>query len=192
MADPNNLGPILSFDESITAIASLLDEAKNNLNGSSIVYPLTSGFAGLDDVTGFIKFNRALAARVDVYRQKWDLALTDLGASFFDLSGDFATGAYEVFGTGSGDQLNSAYFPQNQNGEVRLSHPTFVTDMEEGDDRISKQHCALPCVKCRAVRRQDIWVYTSSTAPIPIVRNEELMRLFMQKQTFKLPISMKP
>ena len=69
VADPNNLGPILSFDESITAIASLLDEAKNNLNGSSIVYPLTSGFAGLDDVTGFIKFNRALAARVDVYRQ---------------------------------------------------------------------------------------------------------------------------
>ncbi|HNP23540.1 MAG TPA: RagB/SusD family nutrient uptake outer membrane protein [Panacibacter sp.] len=181
VADPNNLGPILSFDESITAIASLLDEAKNNLNGSSIVYPLTSGFAGLDDVTGFIKFNRALAARVDVYRQKWDLALTDLGASFFDLSGDFATGAYEVFGTGSGDQLNSAYFPQNQNGEVRLSHPTFVTDMEEGDDRISKATLrSTPASNAGLSGDRDIWVYTSSTAPIPIVRNEELMLIYAE------------
>lgn len=181
VADPNNLGPILGFDESITAISSLLDEAKTNLNGASIVYTLTSGFAGLDDVAGFIKLNRAIAARVDVYRQKWENALTDLDASFFDLTGDFTTGAYEVFGTGSGDQLNSAYFPQNQNGEVRLAHPTYVSDMEEGDDRIAKATLrTTPASNAGLSSDRDIWVYTSSTAPIPIIRNEELILIYAE------------
>lgn len=181
VADQNNLGPILSFDESITAISSLLDEAKTNLSGASIDYTLTSGFSGLDDVAGFTKLNRAIAARVDVYRQKWDNALTDLGASFFDLTGDFTTGAYEVFGTGSGDQLNSAYFPQNQNGEVRLAHPIFVADLEEGDDRIAKATLrTTPASNAGLSSDRDIWVYTSSTAPIPIIRNEELILIYAE------------
>lgn len=181
VSDPNNLGPILGFDESIAAIGSLLDEAKSDLGGASIVYQLTSGFAGFDDVAGFTKFNRALAARVDVYRGQFATALTDLGESFFDLEGDFYTGAYEVFGTGTGDQLNSAYFPQNQNGEVRLAHPTFVTEMEDGDDRISKATLReTPASNSGLSSDRDIWVYTSSTAPIPIVRNEELILIYAE------------
>jgi len=49
VADPDHLGPILSFDESIAAIGSLLDEAKADLSGSTVGFPLTSGFAGLKD-----------------------------------------------------------------------------------------------------------------------------------------------
>ena len=90
--DPNNLGPILSYDESITAIASLLDEAKTDLSGATVAFSSYRWFCGFDDAAGLTKFNRALAARVDVYRKQWATALTDLDESFFDLNGDFNEG----------------------------------------------------------------------------------------------------
>ena len=181
VSDPNNLGPILSYDESITAIASLLDEAKSDLSSATVVFPLTSGFGSLTDAAGLIKFNRALAARVDVYRSQWSTALTDLDASFFNLNGDFSTGVFEVFGTGTGDQLNSAFFPQNQNGEVRLAHPSYADDIEDDDDRIGKATLrTTPVTKDGLTSDRDIWVYTSSTAPIPIIRNEELILIYAE------------
>jgi hypothetical protein len=181
VSDPDNLGPILNYDESIAAIASLLDEGKSDLSGAVIVYPLTSGFSGLDDAAGFTKFNRALAARVDVYRQQWANALTDLDQSFFDLNGDFYSGAYEVFGTGSGDQLNPAFFPQNSQGEVRLAHPSYVPDLKPGDDRINKATLRTDAPSSQGLSsNRDVWVYTSSTAPIPIIRNEELILIYAE------------
>lgn len=181
VADPNNLGPILGFDESIAAIANLLDEAQSDLSGANVVYTLTGGFTGFTDAAGFIKFNRALAARVAVYREKWSDAITDLNASFFNLNGDFQTGVWEIFSTAAGDQLNPAFFPENQNGEVRLSHPSYAADIEEGDDRISKTSLReTPSSNAGLSSDRDIWVYTSSIAPIPIIRNEELILIYAE------------
>jgi hypothetical protein len=182
VADPNNLGPILDFDGSISGIASLLDEAKADLGGATVAFPLTDGFAGFDDAVGLIKFNRALAARVDVYRKQWATALTDLGESFFDLNGDFYIGVNEVFSTGSGDQLNPAYFDQNTTGEVRLAHPSFATDIAAGDDRINKATLRnTPASDPSGLSSdRDVWVYTSSLAPIPIIRNEELILIYAE------------
>jgi hypothetical protein len=177
VADPENLGPVLSYDESIAGIASLLDEAYQDLNGATVAFPLPDGaFTGLDDAGGLAKFNRALAARVAVYRQQWTEALTDLNESFFDLDGDFYAGAYEVFSTSSGDQLNTAFFPQNQNGDVRLAHPSYVPELQPGDDRINKATKREAAASNSGLSSdRDVWVYTSSTAPIPIIRNEELI-----------------
>jgi len=182
VADPNNLGPILNYDESINAISSLLDEAKTDLSGATIAFPLTDGFAGFDDAAGLTKFNRALAARVDVYRKQWATALTDLSESFFDLNGDFYLGVNEVFSTGSGDQLNPAYFDQNSSGEVRLAHPSYASDIAAGDDRINKATLRnTPASDPSGLSSdRDVWVYTSSTAPIPIVRNEELILIYAE------------
>lgn len=181
VADPQNLGPIVSYAESLTAISALLDEAKADLGGATIAYNLGAGFAGLNDVTGFTQFNRALAARVAVYRLQWSTALSDLDESFFDLSGSFTTGAYQVYGTGSGDQLNSAFFPQNQNGEVRLAHPSYAADIEEGDDRIAKATLRnAPASSGGVSSDRDVWVYTTSTAPIPLIRNEELILIYAE------------
>ncbi|QEC68844.1 RagB/SusD family nutrient uptake outer membrane protein [Panacibacter ginsenosidivorans] len=181
VSDPNNLGPILGYDESIAAIASLLDEAKTDLSGATVLFPLTDGFGSLSDAAGLTKFNRALAARVDVYRQQWANALTDLNASFFDLNGDFNTGVFEVFGTGTGDQLNTAFFPQEQNGEVRLAHPSYADEIEGGDDRINKATLrTTPVTKDGLTSDRDLWVYTSSVAPIPIIRNEELILIYAE------------
>jgi starch-binding outer membrane protein, SusD/RagB family len=181
VADANKLGPILSYDASITAIGSLLDEAKTDLTGSSISFTLTPGFTGFTDAAGLIKFNRALTARVDLYRKLWANALTDLSGSFLDLNGDFNTGISEQFSTGSGDQLNSAFFPQNQNGEVRLAHPSYITNIETNDDRISKATLRTTAASNAGLSSdRDEWVYTSSTAPIPVIRNEELILIYAE------------
>jgi hypothetical protein len=190
VADPDHLGPILNYDASITAISSLLDEGKADLTGATISFPLTTGFAGLSDAAGLVKFNRALAARVDVYRKLWTNALTDLNASFFDINGDFNTGVSEQFSTGSGDQLNPAFFDQNSNGEVRLAHPSYVANMEANDDRIAKATLRTASASNSGLSSdRDVWVYRSSTAPIPIIRNEELILIYAEAkiQTNSLP-----
>lgn len=182
VADQNNLGPILNYDGSIAAIASLLDEAKADLVGSVVAFPLTDGFTGFEDAAGLAKFNRALAARVDVYRKQWATALTDLDQSFLDLNGDFYTGVNEVFSTGSGDQLNPAFFNQNSTGEVRLAHPSYASDIAAGDDRINKATLrATPASDPSGLSSdRDVWVYTSSVAPIPMIRNEELILIYAE------------
>lgn len=181
VSDPLNLGPIVGYDEALTAIAGLLDDAKTDLGGADVSFPLGSGFAGFSDAAGFTKVNRALAARVAVYRKQWSAALTDLNDSFLDLTGNFYTGVSEVFGTGSGDQLNPAFFVQNSNGEVRLAHPSYAQDIEPGDDRISKATLRnSPASSGGLTSDRDVWVYKSSTAPIPIIRNEELILIYAE------------
>ena len=183
VADQNNLGPILTYDESIAAIASLLNEGKTDLTGASILYSLTlsGGFAEFDDAAGLIKFNRALAARVAVYRQLWAEALTALNESFFDINGSLTLGVSHVFSTNAGDQLNSAFFPQNQNGEVRLAHPKFITDLAANDDRAEKATIRTAAASNAGLSSNwDVWVYRSSTDSIPIIRNEELILIYAE------------
>lgn len=181
VADPDNLGAIVDYNTGLTAISSLLDDGASDLNGADVAFPL-AGFGQFSNADGLIKFNRALAARVDVYEQKWSDALTALNASFFDLNGDFSTGVYHVFGTGSGDQLNPAFIPQNQNGEVRVAHPSFAADIKPGDDRISKAtlRTSTASIPAGLSSNRDVWVYTSGTASIPIIRNEELILIYAE------------
>lgn len=181
VSDPQHLGPFVGYDESLAAIAGMLDDAKTDLSGAQVTFPLGSGFTDFSDAAGFTQFNRALAARVAVYRKQWSTALTDLDESFFNLNGSFKTGTFQVFGTGSGDQLNSAFFPQNQNGEVRLAHPSYAEDIETGDDRIGKATLRnSPASSGGVSSNRDVWVYTTSTAPIPIIRNEELILIYAE------------
>ena len=181
VADPDHLGPIVGYDESLTAIAALLDDAKTDLNAAQVSFALSSGFAGFNDAAGLTKVNRALAARVAVYRKQWTAALTALNASFFDLNGNFNIGVFNVFGTGSGDQLNPAFFPQNSAGEIRLAHPAFATDIEANDNRIAKATLRnSPASNSGLTSDRDVWVYTTSTAPVPIIRNEELILIYAE------------
>jgi len=175
VADPDHLGPLVPTDGALTAIAALLDSAKTDLGSADIAFTL-AGFGSYSDAAGLLKFNRALAARVDVYRQKWASAISDLNQSFFALTGDFKDGVYHVFGTGSGDKLNTFFIPQNQTGEVRVAHPSYATDIAPNDDRIGKATLRTGTVSLNGLASdRDVWVYTTSTAPIPLIRNEELI-----------------
>ena len=103
-------------------------------------------------------------------------ALAALGESFFGLNSDFNLGVFHVFGTGSGDQLNTMFIPQNQSGELRVAHPSFAADIEAGDDRIGKATLRTVTASLSGLSsNRDLWVFTSSTAPVAIIRNEELI-----------------
>jgi hypothetical protein len=178
--DPGNLGPIVGYDDALAAITSLLDQAKTDLSSATISFSL-AGFNEFSDAAGLTKFNRALAARVSLYQKNWQPALDDLNASFFSLNGDFNTGVYHEFSTGSGDQLNPVFIPRNQTGEARVAHPSYAADIEPGDDRINKTALRnSPASLSDLISNRDVWVYTSSTAPIAIIRNEELILIYAE------------
>jgi starch-binding outer membrane protein, SusD/RagB family len=180
VSDPNNLGPFVQPADALTAIAALLDSAKTDFSNATIDYTLAS-FGNFTDAAGLLQVNRALAARVAVYRQNWAEALTDLSASFFGLGQDLSLGAFDVYGTGSGDQLNTFFIPQNQTGEIRVAHPSYATDIEAGDDRIGKATLRTSVASLDGLSsNRDVWVYTSSTAPVPIIRNEELILIYAE------------
>lgn len=181
VTDIYNPGPFVQKTPALEAIAQLLDEGKADLTGATISFPLSSGFTGFSDAAGLIKFNRALAARVAVYRQQWAAALTALNESFFDLNGSFTTGVYHIFGTGANDLLNPAFIAQNQSGEVRVAHPSYAADITPGDDRIGKATLRTSAASQSGLSsNRDVWVYTSNTAPIPIIRNEELVLIYAE------------
>jgi len=180
VSNPDELGPFVTYDAGLAAISSLLDSAKNDFSNASIAFKL-AGFSGFNDEAGLTQFNRALAARVAVYQKNWDAALTALNASFFGLNKDFNLGVFHVFSTGSGDQLNTFFIPQNQTGEVRVAHPSYATDIEANDNRISKATLRSSVASINGLSSdRDIWVYTSSTAPAAIIRNEELVLIYAE------------
>lgn len=185
--NPDNLGDFVGYPESLAAIATLLDEGKTEFTGSEIAFQLSSGFDNFKDAdgnvtpAGMLKFNRALAARVALYRQQWAAALTALNESFFDLNGSFVVGAFHSYSTNPNDQLNLAFFPQNNNGEVRLAHPSYTVDIGAGDDRISKATIRTAAASFdNLTSNRDVWVYTSNTARSPIIRNEELILIYAE------------
>src|SRR3954468_10480318 len=45
VADPDHLGPMVGYNEGLTAIAALLDSAKTSLSGAAVSFPL-AGFSG--------------------------------------------------------------------------------------------------------------------------------------------------
>jgi len=174
--DISEAAPIENYEQALASIAGILDVAYEDFASGEVAFPLTSGFAGFSDAEELGRVNRALAARVAVYRKEWQQALTAVDESFFDMNGDLASGVYHVFGTGSGDQLNPAFFPRNQSGDVRLAHPSFASDIETNDSRIQKALLRNEVASYQGLSsNRDVWVYTSSTAPIPIIRNEELI-----------------
>ncbi len=197
VADYKNLGPFVEKTPALEAIAQLLDQGQADLTGAEIAFPLASGFDLAREApdnaltaAGLIRFNRALAARVAVYRQQWAAAITALTASFLDQNGSLTAGFYNSFSTGSNDQLNPVFVPQNQSGEIRLAHPSYATDITPGDDRIGKATLRTASATQNGLTsNRDVWVYTSTTAPIPIIRNEELILLWAEAkiQTNAIP-----
>src|SRR4051812_16130401 len=178
--DPDNLGPYLTKDQSLDAILSLLNEANTDLKGNTVNFPFTTTIYS-NSAAEFSKFNRALTARVAVYKQDWNTANTALGESFFGLNVPLVLGAYHLFSEAGNDQLNPMFFPLQSNGETRVAQPNFITEADAGDDRLSKVVLRPSAAFQDGLQSNyDVWVYTSNTAPIPIIRNEELILLYAE------------
>ena len=186
------LAPIVTDREQVLAfIATLLDEALVHLKagGTTFPLPLSSGFQDFDrpdvkmTVPNFQKVNRALKARVDVYRQKWDEALVDLAGSFENINAPLERGVYHAFGAGSGDTTNELSPAINQN---IYAHPSILKDAEyqegsttELDARVQRKVRPAETPGNYQGVSSDYWFanYPSGTSPVPIIRNEELILL---------------
>ena len=180
--DPDNLGPFLSKDESLNAIQNLLNEANVDLKGNAVNFPFTTTLYS-KVASEFSKFNRALAARVAVYRKDWPLANTALSESFFDLNGSLTAGVYYKYSTAGGDLLNPMFFPLNSSGETRVTQPAFITDAVAGDTRLSKAPKRTSTASQDDLSSDyDFFVYKTNADPIPIIRIEELILIYAEVQ----------
>jgi hypothetical protein len=197
------LAPIVGKDIVFARIATLLDEAQAHLTkAGTTAFPfgLGNGFVNFNTPPAFLLVNRALAARVAVYRGQFAPALTALAASFLDPAQPLTLGVYHAFGNGSGDSQNAL------NTTDILAHPSIVTDAEQlaappagcsgltGDAAFDKA-CLDSRVMAKVVALRDstgarapvslygltsgygFTLYPNTDSPVPIIRNEELILL---------------
>ncbi|MFQ5676174.1 MAG: RagB/SusD family nutrient uptake outer membrane protein, partial [bacterium] len=173
--------PFASKTAAFDFIENDLNTANTSLAaaGSSFPFQLSGGFAGFDTPPTFRKFNRALAARVAVYRGKFNEALTALQDSFLDPAGDLKTGVYHIYSQAAGDQTNPN-FEIVDGAFVKLhAHQSFETDAEPGDLRFSSKTFKRPQVDVFDELSSDLAAVIAETnvSPYPIIRNEELILL---------------
>lgn len=181
-----DLAPILCRDNALARIAALLDTAQTSLQagGSAFPFVLPSGFSGFDTPTTFAQVNRAIKARTELYRAKSDAsaytrALTALSQSFVDTTASLDRGVYHVFSLAAGDAANPLY--QDPATTNFRAHPSVRQDAEAGDRRVAGKTQVGSEKIYQGVGSNIIYtVYDSPTAPIPVVRNEELILLRAQ------------
>ena len=181
--------PIVAKAAVLAYISTLLDDALTQLNAGGTAFPfaLSPGFAGFDTPATFARFNRALKARVEVYRGNYAAALTALNGSFIDTSAPLTLGVYHSYGDGSGDTQNVLF---DLTGKI-LAHPSIVTDAENKPDgtpdaRLLSKVAQLPAPRTvQGVTSDRVFtIYNSNTTPIPIIRNEELILLRAEARYF--------
>lgn len=181
------LAPFVTREEGYAAAATLFDEGKTALAaaGTSFAFALPSGFAGFNTPANFTKVNRALKARMEVYRQKWPEALAALGESFISTASttpaSFNTGVFWTFTTASGDSPNPLYDPTPR---ARVGVPEFLTDARlraNGSPDLratSKARIGTVTLATQGISSNVLPIlYPSNVSPIPIIRNEELILL---------------
>jgi len=187
--DPEGLAPAVTIDAVYDEIESLLDEGFSDLQsaGSSFPFALHAGFSGFDTPATFAEFNRGLAARIAVYMaakfddaSKYERALSVLDNSFMEVGGDFDTGVYHAYGSGSGDTPNGLFQP-SADPNYR-AHPSFESGarlQEDGQTLDQRYLDKSRTIDFRTFQQvgSDIGFnkYLAIDAPVPVLRNEELI-----------------
>ncbi len=185
--DPTILGDFVSREAGYARANALFEEAKADLlvGGATFPFQLTSGFAGFNTPTTFLRVNRALKARLDVYDRRWADALVSLSESFISTASTspaaLAVGVYHVYTTGSGDAINPLFDPAPR---ARVAVPSFLTDAQTRPDgtrdrrAVTKAEVTPVSLSTQGVTSNvKIIAYGSNVAPVPIIKNEELILL---------------
>jgi len=178
--------PFVTREAALTEIARYLDEAFAQLDdaGTAFAFQFSAGFDGFDTPETFKQFNRALRARVAIYQNDYPGALDALSNSFIDRDGNLNEGVYHVFASASGDRTNLLFEVPTSSSVKLRAHPTFVAEAEAGDQRVSEKVLdrrsdgnfdGSPSAANGLSSKLVVTLYESSTAPMPIIRNEELL-----------------
>jgi hypothetical protein len=197
---PDQNVPIRCKPAVLDYIAALLDSAATDLEagGATFTFAFPEGFRGFDTPATFLKFNRALKAKVDYYRgflplqadpaaspntARLQAALDALNSSFYTPSGlraDLDLGVYHVYSTASGETINGLY----DVGAIRINPKVIHGDVvggdtpEPGDQRIRAKMDTLADapLTLRSVTSSIVPTFPSSPkSPLAYLRNEELI-----------------
>lgn len=187
VVDVNNLGPFTSsFQESLAGIKGILDQGFEQLSGTaeSMVFNL-SGFGTIPstDTEALAQFNRAIAARIALYANDKQGALTALTNSFFSLEDNIDIGAYYIFGGATGnDRPNPLfYIPDLDGGDNYMAHESWVDEAEAGDGRLSKViDVGTDISQDDLSSKYRVSLYTSNSSPASMIRNEELILIYAE------------
>ena len=167
-------------------VVALLDGAVAELDAGGTAFPFTlpSGFTGFDTPPTFRQFNRALRARVAVYRGDYAGALVALSESFINTGAPLDLGVYMDFSAGPGDFANPLAISPLV-GE-NFGHPSLRTGAQlqpsgEPDQRFLDKLITRPqrSAGTPQLLTSDLgWIrYPSPNSPIPLIKNEELILL---------------
>lgn len=198
-ADP---APFVTFDEAMTAAATLMDEANTELlaGGATFPFSFVPGYTGFTTPATFATFNRALAAKINVFRATfngctacWAQASTAINASFITttgLPGSLSTGVYYGYTGASGEAANPV--TEALTNERYWVHPSIVTgaQLQPGgapDSRLTNKTLAAGRTRTQSnlTATHKFVLYNSATnranantdADIPWIKNEELILL---------------
>lgn len=185
----------------LAAISALLDSAATDLRagGASFAFTLPGGFTSngtFNTPATFLRFNRGLKAKVEVYRGlepayrsslrasagSIDRALATFDSSFIDVTAPLDRGVYRTYSAAPGETTNPI-------ADAAITLTPYVADsIQAGDARASKI-----TTRASITRSGVTTTYTSTltsaaanqTRPIPILRNAELILLRAQAQIEK-------
>ncbi|MEP1033550.1 RagB/SusD family nutrient uptake outer membrane protein [Ekhidna sp.] len=195
VSDPDNLGAFVTYDNALTAIRTMLNDANTELLNAA------SEFAAGEDVfdfavsngygtpATFAQFNRAIAARVAIYQDDKAGALTILADSFMDETASLDEGPVHVFGLTGNDIANPLFYVPNQ--QRYMAHPSFEADAEAFDTRVTSKTSLFdpeddPDLGPITVTfdglsgDRQVTMYASNTSPVSIIRNEELLLIYAE------------
>lgn len=200
--DPNQLSPFVSRDSAFNYIVGELNKAQTELTSAgTTAFPFTfhSGYSGFTTPANYIKFNRALAARVNAYRASlgisgcgaarsatcYQTVLTNLSQSFLDTTKALTLGVFQVYSAAAGDVANT-----NSNAATTAIVAHYRADSgillrADGskDLRFTNKVITLSAPKGPSTASLgvsttfDYSIYAVRTDPIAIIRNEELILL---------------
>lgn len=189
-ADQSEPPPIVTKDEALARISALLDEAKAHLQAAgatTFAFPLHSGFSSFgafNSPATFLQFNRGVKARVEIHRSQWTSALAALSESFIDVSSGSATtlakGVYHVYSTAAGDLPNQMF---EANPTALYVHPSILSGAQsrangQPDLRLTQKTApGFARTRFGVLGTHKFTIYSSNTAPSPLLRNEELILL---------------
>jgi starch-binding outer membrane protein, SusD/RagB family len=200
-ADPTALKPFVSRDSVFKHIVGRLNQAVTELQAAgTTAFPFTfhSGYAGFTTPKNYIKFNRALAARVNAYRASYGLSgcgaprsatcyqlvLTNLSESFIDPAGSLTLGTYNVFSAAANDLANSLSNAATSNVVAHVKSDSGIMLRADGtpDLRFVLKDTAIkakspPSTVDAVPTPWDYKIYRTRADPIAIIRNEELILL---------------
>lgn len=181
----DELAPVVGKDEAYAEIARLLDEGADDLDAAGEAFPfaLSSGFAGFDTPATFRQVNRAIRARVAAYTGDYATVEAALGEAFLPDAiatlADLEVGAYHAFSTATGDQVNNLI---NPNIWVHPSVPADAQTQAGGDPdaRVTRKVVTVAEGGSAQGLASDLKftpLYASPSAPVAIIRVEELVLL---------------